>query len=401
MNRKASSTSEWSIRLGLILSSTILALLFAFLVVEGILQFKHRNSYSVLPYGMRGDNIHETLYIGFRPNFVGTNKKHGIEYRTNQLGIRDDPIEPSTDQLIFLGDSTTFGLNIRHEDTYAERVEHRLKERGYAISSVNTASPGQGTISQLRVLDELWDKTYFRPKAIILGFFHNDFSNNLWHEHYLRSRRNKTYDMDMNTSEKVPITTQKFPFKLYTPMRIKAYIEILRGDYAPKSLPKRRPKEFYQQLGALNAQGEYTYRPGREVEWDWLSKNKLLNNRSYRVTLKALEEIIKLCKERGITFIFLYLPSGEKEILSGKSPLYKSVLREELRKFNNVKYTNNVIYIDVLKVYRDYLAERKMTSLPSRFYSVPGDAAHPGPLANTLIANALEPVIVQALESGT
>ena len=69
--------------------------------------------------------------------------------------MRDDEVDPKAKHIVFLGDSTTFGLNINHEDTYPERYESICIEGGDKIQAVNYATPGQGTIDQLTVLKEI------------------------------------------------------------------------------------------------------------------------------------------------------------------------------------------------------------------------------------------------------
>ena len=100
---------------------------------------------SPLPYGMRtlSPVALRAEQVRFTPGFAGTGRR-GILYQVNEMGFRDDPIDGSAAHVIFLGDSTTFGLNIQHEETYPEVAERLLKARGHNVQCVNTAAP-EGT----------------------------------------------------------------------------------------------------------------------------------------------------------------------------------------------------------------------------------------------------------------
>lgn len=364
------------------------------IMAEGILQIQYRLSWnSPIPFGMIGDNIDETFYIGFEPNYKGVSKTD-IEYSTNSLGFRDDPIEMPCGHVIFLGDSTTFGLNIQHSETYPEKVEQELKKLGYDVQSVNTASPGQGTIAQLRILDALLNKSFLNPRCIVLGFFCNDFSNNLWYRAYLteRTKENRFENID-NLME--PVVKQKRNFKLRTLLYIKTLRRRLRGEYGKAnaaSEDENNTREYYSKKGAINEFGEFKFRPGREVEWDWLSRQEIMQNRSFLTTQKAMDIIVRLCEERSIPFILLYLPCDlENEMKRKDFPLNKMMLKEEIYK------TENAVFIDAAKLYNDYLQREGLTHFTPDFYSSPGDLLHPGPLACTLISEAVVSVIVKRI----
>ena len=103
--------------------------------------------------------------------------KNGNIYKTNSHGFRDDEINPKSAHIIFLGDSTTFGLNINHEDTYPEAYEAIARKNGLNLQSVNTATPGQGTLDQLNLLRNTINDNDFNIAGVVLGFYHNDFSD--------------------------------------------------------------------------------------------------------------------------------------------------------------------------------------------------------------------------------
>lgn len=115
----------------------------------------------LLPDGIRSEVLRLT------PNYTGTANTTGITYSINTWGFRDDSIDWTKQHVLFLGDSTTFGLNIPHETTYAEVWEHSA---GIDWQAVNTAIPGRGMISSYETFQAVLDQE-LHPRAVVIGFF--------------------------------------------------------------------------------------------------------------------------------------------------------------------------------------------------------------------------------------
>lgn len=338
------------------------------------------NFQSPLPFGIRDENGDRAQVLRLRPNFSGKSRISGIIYQTNSYGFRSDPVVPSADHVLFLGDSTTFGLNLPRDDVYPTVFESLFrKDCGQAarqVQSVNTATPGQGTFEQLKLLqDAIASGSHFHVKAVVLGFFHNDISDNYAFHQLKGNNRSGVHKWLWGQLK-----------HLRTALYLNEVYHMIRAKLTSRSLP----------LSNIGASGRgprvHSTQPGREVELDWLTDNEILSNPSFQLTIQAINEVVGVSRTAGIPLVFAYLPSDDVEIITGRSARYKTLLERHLLKMDGV------MYLDILKLYRDRLASMgNPPTLPGAFYSIPGDAGHPGKLASRLIAEGVEKALFPAL----
>jgi hypothetical protein len=106
---------------------------------------------------------------------------------TNSAGMRADrefPVErePGRRRLLLVGDSFTFGTDVRDSETFAA-ILARGALRDWDV--MNLAVPGYGTDQQVLMLEDVGLR--YRPDVVILGFFVRDFSRNtLWFRSYAK-----------------------------------------------------------------------------------------------------------------------------------------------------------------------------------------------------------------------
>jgi lysophospholipase L1-like esterase len=95
--------------------------------------------------------------------------------RVNSLGLRAPEIPPKEEgefRVLSLGESTTYGWNVRPEESHTSLLEERLrKQRKTRV--VNAGSPGY-SLFQGRVFLEYFGLD-LRPDVVLLYFGHNDF----------------------------------------------------------------------------------------------------------------------------------------------------------------------------------------------------------------------------------
>jgi hypothetical protein len=282
----------------------------------------------ILPQNMR----HELLVL--TPDFDGVGD-YGIHYQTNAQAYRDDPIDPVKQHVIFLGDSTTFGLNIPHADTYPEQWEHTA---GPDWQAVNTAVPGMGTVSEYNALQQALELN-LHPRVVVLGFFINDFTDNV------RDAQNET----------APSIWQALSQQSYLIRFGSQFIDNLN-----------QLDKF--QIQALSGRA-YTL-PLVEY-WD---------SREGQLTRDYLSRIQALCDQQDIPFILIYIPRNPSDL---QTP---TTAAQFIRRWANEQH---VIFIDGITLYQDYLAANHLTTVPESFYSTPGDMGHPSPLTAGLLAQAV------------
>lgn len=334
----------------------ILSFIIAVLMAEIGLQFLYRHNYlSALPYGLRDDHLNRNERLHLRPRFRKKSRS-GIEYSTNKYGFRDDEVISGRGHILFLGDSTTFGLNIAHQETFPEKLEKKL---GGSIQSINSATPAQGTLDELQILKNILSKPEFDIKIIILSFFLNDFKNNVQHLEILNA----------------PPSKKSFKDRLVNNSRLLLYLRSVYGHLSSS-------KSDHPEKNSAD-----------ETGWSFIGGNgipaaELASEKNFKLTLDALKEIILICAQKKIPLIFVDLPPSDQFIF--KRPEYSIALESFIR-----THAPNVHYLNAAEIYSDYLEKLPQKNIPAQFYSSPGDLGHPGPLACTLIAENLEKEITR------
>lgn len=336
----------------------------------------HAGIGSPLPCGIRTEspNMGRAESVALKPGFVGTSRR-GITYAVNELGFRDDAIDPGKRHIVFLGDSTTFGLNICHEATFPEVIERMLASRGLAVQCVNTATPGQATLDQRDILGRLLELEELRPAAVVLAFFCNDFPGNMG---YAGHRSKQSQSLRRWAAPVRGLRTWRVLRETWTAIRDR------------RAQPDADPEAGVLPLDEM---GEYAPNRGLEVERDLLTPDQLRNNRSYIMTVEAIDEVAETVASLGLPFVFVYMPTGDAEIRTGKCPRYKALLEA------HVAGREGIIWVDACKEYRLHLSAEDDVDLPDGFYSRRGDAAHPGPTACSVLAAVLSDILERKLEA--
>jgi lysophospholipase L1-like esterase len=114
--------------------------------------------------------------------FWHTSPDGSWEFRTNAQGFRDDEdwsVEKPPEQIrvLVLGDSATEGFEARQEQTFSAVMERALRRRGFDAKVLNTGISGFSTAEELAYLEN--EGIRYAPDAVVLGFFANDFEDNL------------------------------------------------------------------------------------------------------------------------------------------------------------------------------------------------------------------------------
>jgi hypothetical protein len=119
-----------------------------------------------------------------RPNseFTHTSIDGYWSFRTNSQGFRNDVdfSENKNEGIIrvaSLGDSHTEGYEVHQENTFSHIVESYLNHHGLKSEVMNTGVSGFSTAEELILLRE--GLQAFQPDVIILGFYANDYSDNV------------------------------------------------------------------------------------------------------------------------------------------------------------------------------------------------------------------------------
>ena len=97
-----------------------------------------------------------------------------IPVRTNDAGLRDDPIEPDSEgvtTVLFIGDSFTFGWGVAEEERYSEVLAQLMAERrpDTRLRVVNAGHWMYTFDQQLVLMKEMIER--YRPSVVVQGFY--------------------------------------------------------------------------------------------------------------------------------------------------------------------------------------------------------------------------------------
>jgi lysophospholipase L1-like esterase len=108
------------------------------------------------------------------PGKTGT--YYGVKIETNSMGFRDTECaveKPNgKTRIIALGDSFTLGWGVEFAETFSQRLEHLLAERGYPVEVINMGVGNYNTTMEVELFK--WKGLALDPDVVILMFFVND-----------------------------------------------------------------------------------------------------------------------------------------------------------------------------------------------------------------------------------
>ena len=134
-----------------------------------------------------GDNVADPI-LPFKPrpnsHLTGRNETNEFDYdyRHNRLGLRD--VEHATSKpagvfrILGLGDSFTYGVGVRFEETYLARLERMLNERAGdhpRVEIIKGGIPRFFPQSERLLLEH--SGAAFQPDLIVVGFLPNDVAD--------------------------------------------------------------------------------------------------------------------------------------------------------------------------------------------------------------------------------
>ncbi len=203
MNRpqsdKSRRSTSWIIKLLLVMTSIGLTLLVLeiFIRIAGINdQFTRK----VFSKNLLQISENSTLIYELKPG--GSSFIDGVPNVISAQGLRDReydiPKPPGVKRILILGDSVTYGLGVRLEDTFAKQLEIMLAEDNYPsikkIEVLNMGVNGYKTVQEVEHLKV--NGLRFEPDVVILAYNLNDpgdFSREL---PYFNSWQNRQWTSD-------------------------------------------------------------------------------------------------------------------------------------------------------------------------------------------------------------
>jgi hypothetical protein len=159
----------------------LVALLFIGIAI-GVLEWRLRRHYVAKEELPRGLFVaHPTLGYMLNPGFCGRSNR-GIEYRVNELGLRDyeRTYVRDTDnrRILALGNSFAMGMGESLDEMFLTQLERHLRWRDQSIEVVKAGVGGYGTRHELTYYREFGER-FAADMVLVLFFTGTDFRNNL------------------------------------------------------------------------------------------------------------------------------------------------------------------------------------------------------------------------------
>ncbi len=312
---------------GIALVASILAFGFGELVVrlmfkdEAVLFARYQTGYAYGKYRLRG----------LRPNmeFWHSSVDGSWKFTTNARGFRntrDFAYEKpaGTLRVLSLGDSNTQGFEVRQEQTFSAVLERALARPGRLAEVINTGVSGFGTAEQLALLEN--EGVKYRPDVVVLGFFANDFDDNLKSDLFSLDARGKVIEKNFEhlPGVKIQNVIYSIPGVRWLGDNSYFYSMLFNNVWIFAKL----------QLGRLAAKGA-SGNPGKEpTEVDGFEYNIPRRATRYQTDLAIalMERMQEFCVRNGIRLVVVDVPAYREPYQSGPS-LTEPVL-ERLRASN-------------------------------------------------------------------
>ena len=154
------------------------------LIGEGIIRLLYKDKIVLFPRYFTDRWVGTYHLRRMRPSMEFTHRSiDGTFYfKTNKQGFRNREEIPYQKRkgeirVLVLGDSHTFGYEVNQDETYAAVAQKILREKGLDATVINAGLSGTGTAEQLVFFEQ--EGYRYQPDYVVLGFFSNDFDDNL------------------------------------------------------------------------------------------------------------------------------------------------------------------------------------------------------------------------------
>jgi lysophospholipase L1-like esterase len=240
----------------------------------------------------------DVLVFRMRPGFDGLDSQFEFEVRerTNSLGLRDRELGPKPEgglRILALGDSYAFGHGVELEETYAKRLEERLRGAlGRSVEVINAGVPAWSLLQELRFLEH--QGLGLQPDMVLVGFY---VGNDLVDSYNLFDAEGRP-TLGVEGGQLVSRKAREVETGLRGASRP------LRRWLAPRShlytLLRNRGSELLMRLGLRHVETPCAFfrrgwTPKMDAQWS--------------LTRKLLRELRDLSDRRGLALVILLIPT--------------------------------------------------------------------------------------------
>lgn len=282
----------------------------ALLLGEMVIRMLYGSSMNMFP------RYHSSVQYGpvssrrIRPNtsFRHSSQDGDFYFETNNRGFRDyrpvDYPKPAGEcRILVLGDSHTQGYEVQQYETYSAVLEYALGKKGKPARVLNAGVSGFSTAEALNLLR--YEGLRYQPDAVVLGFFANDFSDNI--KDGLYRLEGDSLIMASNSFQPgVGLQDRLYQFGLIRWLSEHSYLYSFAFNTA-WDLSKQwliRTQQEKQAEAAKTAKEKNTNQNLKE----YAIGTREADEYEVRLALALLSQIHALCREQGIPFVVVDIP---------------------------------------------------------------------------------------------
>jgi len=245
---------------------------------------------------------------GIRPNaeFWHTSVDGTWKFVTNSRGFRNKReftyAKPAnTLRVLSLGDSHTQGYEVHQDLTFSAVLERYLKNHKINAEAINTGVSGFSTAEELVLLEN--EGVKYNPDVVVLGFFANDFEDNLKAGLFGLDAQNRLVDKKY---EHVPgVGVQNFIYAI-------PGVPWLSENSYFYSLLFNNVWNYFKQLLAESArkQAGSKEEPSTTAPFEYaVPTGAPISASQIALTAALIERMHKFCEDRGIRFLLIDIPT--------------------------------------------------------------------------------------------
>lgn len=279
-----------------------MSILVAFVLGEVAVRALYKDQTVMFPRYHTGYRYGEYTLRGIRPGstFWHTSVDGSWKFATNSKGMRDTrefsyEKPAGTLRVLALGDSHTQGYEVRQDATFSAVLERYLAKHGRRAEVINAGVSGFSTAEELLYLENEGYK--YQPDVVVLGFFANDFEDNL-----------KAGLFKLDADKLVPLKREHIPG-----------VKIQNAIYSVPGVPWLSENSYAYSLvfngvwvhfkTALAERSRKSNGPADSPELEYAVATRT-GHSTYETGLAAalLQRMSEYCKARGIRLIVVDIP---------------------------------------------------------------------------------------------
>jgi len=281
----------------------------AFAVAEFAVRLLYKNKTVLFPRYHTDYRYGNYTIRGIRPNveFWHTSVDGAWKFVTNSRGFRSTreftyAKPPNTLRVLSLGDSHTQGYEVHQDLTFSAVLERYLKYHKINAEAINTGVSGFSTAEELVLLEN--EGVKYNPDVVVLGFFANDFEDNLKAGLFSLDAQNRLVEQK---HEHVPgVGIQNFIYAIpgvpWLSENSYFYSLLFNNvwNYFKQLLTESARKQAASKGEATTATAAFEYA---------MPSGAPVSESQIALAAALIERMHKFCEERGIRFILVDIPT--------------------------------------------------------------------------------------------